>query len=455
MVSNTQFGLRGMSAMHEKHLTLTRTFTGDDVKKCFYIGFDVPENVEALRIQHSWHPQVEGNLDFGLVGPDGRQIGASGNVRQDVTISEKYATPGYDAVTPQAGRWKIIVGTDRVGSGVTATYHITFIFKERRWFKGDTHLHTFNSDGKYSPEQLIEKAKRKKLDYIIITDHNNSVAAHTPRNEPDLLVMKGVELTSFLGHINFWGAERPFTTPYCVNSFEDFLPIYEQARESGAVISINHPECKNCGWHLPREGFHYDCVEVWNGPQRIDNMAAVDWWHQQLLAGKKIAAVGGSDYHRDYAVTDLLALPTTFVCAQSCTAADILDALRSGHAFISSGVNGPRLYLTCGGAIQGDTVPYTAGIKIHIDAERLRRGDRLVVYENDRIAHEYRAERGGSYRVNLPVTGKGFIRAEILTDYGAVRRAAYHAVCSKMMPADVKLPLPPMARCVSNPIYFE
>ncbi len=441
--------------MHEKHLTLRRKFAGDDVKKCFYIDFEVPEHVEILRIRHSWQPRAEGNLDFGLVGPDGVQVGASGNVRQDVIISEKYATPGYEQGTPQAGKWRIIVGTDRVGNGVTAEYHITYTFRERRWLKGDTHLHTVNSDGKYTPEELIEKARRKKLDYIIITDHNNSVAAHTPHNLPDLLVMKGVELTSFLGHINFWGAERPFTTPYCVNSFEDFLPIYTQARESGAIISMNHPECKNCGWHLPREGFHYDCVEVWNGPQRIDNMAAVAWWHSQLLAGKRIAAVGGSDYHRDYAVTDLLALPTTFVCAESCTASDILDALRRGHAFISSGVNGPRLYLTCGAAIQGDAVKFRDGLKIHIDAERMRCGDRLVIYENDRLIYEYSAARGGAHCIDLPVKEKGFIRAEILTDYGSIRRAVYRAVCRVRMPADVHLPVPPMARCISNPIYFE
>lgn len=441
--------------MHEKHLTLQRTFSGDDVKKCFYIDFEVPENVETLRIRHNWQPREEGNLDFGLVGPDGRQIGASGNVRQEVTISEKYATPGYDQCTPRPGKWSIIVGTDRVGAGVTAEYHITYIFKERRWLKGDTHLHTVNSDGKYTPEELIKKAKQKKLDFIIITDHNNSVAAYTPHNDPQLLVLKGVELTSFLGHINFWGVKRPFSGPYCINSFEDFLPICEQARERGAIISINHPECKNCGWHLPREGFHYDCVEVWNGPQRIDNMAAVDWWHSQLLAGKKLAAVGGSDYHRDYVITDLLALPTTFVCAESCTAADILDALRCGHAFISSGVNGPRLYLTCGDAIQGDSLPFADGLKVHIAAERLRHGDRLVVHENDRIVHEYRAGRGGYYCTDIPVTGRGFIRAEILTDYGPFRRAAYHTVTRFRLPADAKLPVPPMARCISNPVYFE
>ena len=103
------------------------------LKKCFYIDFEVPENTEVLRITHSWLPKEEGNLDFGLIGPDGIQVGASGNVRQDVTISEKYSTPGYDKCTPKAGKWKIIVGVDRTADGLKAIYNISFKKKEKRW----------------------------------------------------------------------------------------------------------------------------------------------------------------------------------------------------------------------------------------------------------------------------------------------------------------------------------
>ena len=41
-----------------------------------------------------------------------------------------------------------------------------------KWYKGDTHLHTTNSDGKYPIEKLIEKCRKIGLDYAIITDHN-------------------------------------------------------------------------------------------------------------------------------------------------------------------------------------------------------------------------------------------------------------------------------------------
>ena len=55
----------------------------------------------------------------------------------------------------------------------------------------------------------------------------------------------------------------------------------------------------------------------------------------------------------DYLVTDLLARPTTYVCAESCTAEDILKALKNGNAFVTESVNGPKLFLTCGHILPG------------------------------------------------------------------------------------------------------
>lgn len=76
--------------------------------------------------------------------------------------------------------------------------------ENRIWLKGDTHLHTCNSDGKLTPGQLVEACQQAGLDYAIITDHNyNTVkASYTDKN---LLVMQGQEITDDLGHINVWG----------------------------------------------------------------------------------------------------------------------------------------------------------------------------------------------------------------------------------------------------------
>ena len=41
-----------------------------------------------------------------------------------------------------------------------------------KWYRGDTHMHTVNSDGRLRLYELIAKAKKNTLDWIIITDHN-------------------------------------------------------------------------------------------------------------------------------------------------------------------------------------------------------------------------------------------------------------------------------------------
>lgn len=424
------------------------------LKKCFYIEFDVPEDVEEMQITHSWLPKEKANLDFGLIDPDGIQIGASGNVRQDVIISEKYSTPGYDKCIPKAGKWKIIVGVDRTEENVKVIYNICFSKKQKRWLKGDTHLHTVNSDGKHTPEELIKKAVKKKLDFIIITDHNNSVAAYSDYNNKELIVLKGCELTSFNGHINFWGTRRPFTLPYCVNSFEDFLPILNEAKSNGAIISLNHPQCKSCGWHMSRE-FDFDCVEVWNGPQRIDNMEAVKWWHSLLLQGKKIAAVGGSDFHRDYFCTDLIAIPTTAVFAESCTEKDILKALKNGNSYITSSPNGPSLILRCGDKIQGDTVKFEDNLIVYAEADKLKKDDTLIIYENDHIVYRYTAKKAENHKAKIKVHEKGFIRGEIISSYSFLKKSLYKQAIKVIFPPDAGLEIPPFAKCISNPIYFE
>ncbi|MBP1744896.1 MAG: phosphatase, partial [Firmicutes bacterium] len=38
--------------------------------------------------------------------------------------------------------------------------------------KGDFHIHTRYSDGKYSPREVIDFAKKSNLDIIAITDHD-------------------------------------------------------------------------------------------------------------------------------------------------------------------------------------------------------------------------------------------------------------------------------------------
>lgn len=326
--------------------------------------------------------------------------------------------------------------------------------QQRKWLKGDTHLHTINSDGVLTPEQMLAALKKKGLDWAILTEHNFH-AADAPYYDGSLLIIQGEEVTGKPGHVNVWGIKMPVSTPYTLDSLEDFISIINTAKEAGGTISVNHPFCKKCGWHLPLEGFPMDCVEVWNAPMHIDDMTNIRWWHDQLLAGRRISAVGGSDYHKDYKVTDLLAMPTTFVYAKSNTQEDVLDALRNGNSFITQGPDKTRLYLTCGDAFVGETVRWNKGLKVKIRAEKIKKGHRLVVYNNDCVILDQKAKKAGTLEAEIEVAQKGFVRAEVLYEFKPVSKAVYKQIIKKLMPKDVGIPIPPFAYSLTNPIYFE
>jgi len=61
----------------------------------------------------------------------------------------------------------------------------------------DLHTHTFHSDGTFSPEELVRRAKGKKLSLLSVTDHDSiaGVEAAIRAAGSDLEILPGVELT--------------------------------------------------------------------------------------------------------------------------------------------------------------------------------------------------------------------------------------------------------------------
>ncbi len=284
---------------------------------------------------------------------------------------------------------------------------------ERRWFKGDTHLHTTNSDGHLHQYELIERCKKSGLDWIIITDHNFNTVEKSYSSD-GLTVIQGQELTGKLGHINVWGEKIPFEPPYTLDSFEDYTAITEKAKENGAVISVNHPFCSNCPFRLDIDAYPLDCVEVWNTIQHSDNTRNMQWWVKKLLEGKRLPAVGGSDFHRDYAKMDFLAMPTTITHAKSNSKEDILEAITQGRSVVTNKPNASMIYLKVDDAELGDTISLGDGLTGECTATKLKPGFTLRIFNNDKIIYSHTAKFfEKEHRAIFGIKEKGFIRAEI------------------------------------------
>ncbi len=328
---------------------------------------------------------------------------------------------------------------------------------ERRWFKGDTHLHTTNSDGHLHQYELIERCKKSGLDWVIITDHNYNTVEKTYSSD-GLTVIQGQELTGKQGHINVWGEKIPFEPPYVLDTFEDYEKITEKARENGAIVSVNHPFCSNCPFLLDIEKYPMDCVEVWNSIQHSDNTRNLKWWESKLLEGKRLPAVGGSDFHTDYAKIDFLAMPTTITHAKSNSKEDILEALTQGRSVVTNKPNTSMIYLSVEGAQLGDEIELKDGLTGECTATKLLPGHTLRIFNNDKLIYFHTAKGfEKEHRAIFGIKEKGFIRAEIDYTLKGAFLKAFAALERKFFTnhnANIPETAPELYWAFTNPIWI-
>lgn len=329
----------------------------------------------------------------------------------------------------------------------------------KKWYKGDTHLHTTNSDGNMSLQTLISECKKIGLEYIMITDHNfNSVPSSY--FDDDLLVIQGQELTNEPGHVNVWGKKVPHEPPHKLDTFEDYDLLIKMCKDVGATVSLNHPFCSNCPFLLEKEKFPFDCVEVWNTIQHADNIKNRDWWVEQLMSGKRLAAVGGSDHHRYYGPISLLASPTTYVLAENKTADSILTAIKEGRSVVTNSPKSSMMYLSVGDAQVGDTVSLSKSSHAHIKVTKLKKGHSVVVYNNKKVIYKYKAKKYiDVFEADIKIEETGFIRAEIQYDLGPILEKLMLFGEKKFMSNRGKTSpnkkMPTLFWAFTNPIYID
>lgn len=373
-------------------------------------------------------------IDLGLIAPDGTQVGASGSDKNRIFVGETRATPGYRPHPMVPGEWKILLGAYKVApEGVTVSYEIAFRTKHLHLLKGDLHVHTLASDGVLSTEELAQHARRHGLDFLAITDHNQMSFKDSLPQVDGLTLIPGVEWTHFKGHANFLGVDKPYDVPFFANTQEEIEAIFETAHSRGALITINHPFEEACPFQFDLNALPFDCIEIWNGPMRPSNLMAIGAWHGMLMEGKRIPLCGGSDYHRDHLFI-IPGGPTTCVYAMSASPADILSALRQGHAYLSFAPDGPGLAMSAGEAMMGDCVSFSEASEIKIHVEGLLAGDVLQVTSARGSSSLLKADADGSFEGTYTMQEAGFARVEILRGF---------------VPG-----MPLLPALISNPIYF-
>jgi hypothetical protein len=376
-------------------LRLDATLLREDRKTYRRHGFIVPEGTAALEITLSYDPGGDlphSLLTLSLFDPRGfRGAGHRYATRQTVRLGEKGATPGFLAGPILPGAWTLEVDVHCVIArhdaearhyrlGVTALASVDApgvaafprppepLERGRRWYRGELHLHSTHSDGAWAPAEIAERARPRGLDFMVLSDHNNTSSYEEFRGlvDPRTLVIPGAELTTYHGHCLAIGVEDwiDWRTGLGGRTIDD---VARDVRAAGGLFVVAHPDampddiCTGCRW--THEGFDpglADAVEIWGGlwdGEEEENEGCVALWRRWLDAGHCLAATAATDAHRPKDWEG--AVPLTYVLADELSRDAILAAIRAGRTYVSSG---PELYLDvesgglvarCAGAPEG------------------------------------------------------------------------------------------------------
>jgi hypothetical protein len=381
-----------------------------DTSSLLYFPFDVPEGVTRITIQREMTPVVSQTVGMILYDPRGHGPGAPGyrgyqgaySTEPNITITGDSATTTrwYQPGPLQPGRWHIaqwyVAPTD---GGLAYKYTVTLGFDgapppaefqsvpvhapgivrpEAGWYAGSVHCHTAYSYDAHmtgtpsTVPELIDRHAGAGYDFVVITDHNSARAHHdfaaVAKSHPEMLLLFGNELTTLHGHANTLGITPGRHFDFRLDPGDARLPtIIAETHAQDALFVVNHPfqKCPDCAWRFPEEEWRdADAIEVWNREWKDRDRMAVDWWDEMLKAGRRIPAVGGSDYHRDNNPLS----PATWVHADNLSREAVLSAIRKGRSFITDGARGPQIFLTTadGSTIPGDAVEWTRALPVSV-----------------------------------------------------------------------------------------
>jgi hypothetical protein len=339
----------------------------DDGLDHFFLPFEVPEGIAEIEVRHEGGP--EGNiLDWGLDGPDGF-VGWGGGNAEPAIVNVNAASRSYLPTGMTPGTWQVVVGKAKIVDP-PGEYAVEVILRDTPtlapqpertpyvpaeplrtgpgWFAGDLHVHSRESgDANPSIDEIAAFADSIGLDFVVFSDHNtvsqNDFLVDAQARFPELLLLPGIEFTTYAGHAGATGATR--WVDHRIGQPGATIEAAAAAiHEQDALLVVNHPTlnlgtaCTGCAWEHDLDPDEIDAVEVitggWSPVGQLFFANTVGLWESWLDAGARVAAVGGSDDHTGGAApgsTDSpLGSPTTLVWAESLSADAILAGLRAG-----------------------------------------------------------------------------------------------------------------------------
>ncbi|HET9315676.1 MAG TPA: CehA/McbA family metallohydrolase [Vicinamibacteria bacterium] len=431
-----------------KHLTSADAF----MTRYVYVPFEVPPGTTRVEFEYAYDRANGANVvDLGLLEPGTLALGTTafrgwtGGERTGGFVAVDDATPGYWPGPIPAGRWHVQLGLYKVGAaGVDVDVTVKTsrdpvgqtpalparpaepIAREARWYSGGLHAHTLHSDGKVTAAELGRLAREAGLDFLAITDHNNTAHQRERIDVPGLLVITGEEITTPGGHANVWGlsGERAFVDFRVLPGDPTLQQVVDQARAQGALVSINHPyaDCYACTWThaVPQD---LDAIEISN-PGAASIALAIGLWDSLLREGRRVTAVGASDWHR--AGQQPIGTASVRVRADELSTRAILDAIRRRRVVVMADGQTPPPGFTVKAAGQtvgvGEEVSVGPGAALEVEVAcdgAAYAGGRIDLVWRGEVVGQAPVPASGPVRFTRWANADGYLRVHVYTAAGA------------------------------------
>lgn len=226
-----------------------------------------------------------------------------------------------------------------------------------RWYRGNTHTHTLNSDGDSTPEEVVKWYRDHGYNFLVVTDHER-ITPIEPLNaafgtEGEFLVISGQEITDSTGgkphHVNALGITSVSMPKKQAGSLENLQANIDAVVALGGLPQINHP---NFGWALSADTITRTkgamLFELFNGHPLVNNMggggspSTEQIWDAVLTSGRLIYGMATDDVHTVRKLGDRASATPghgwVMVRAAELTTKGILDALSRGDFYATTGI---------------------------------------------------------------------------------------------------------------------
>jgi hypothetical protein len=353
-------------------------------------------------------PTANAILDFGIWSPGGFR-GWAGGLTDPATVGVADSSRGYLPGPIATGDWQLVIGKAKLNDA-SAHYSADITFRDAatltprtrapfapavvesgaRWYKGDLHVHDSESgDARASLDEIVALARARGLDFIVLSDHNTvsqqALSAALQATLPDLLLVRGIEVTTYGGHGGALGASAYVDHRIGLDG-RGATQMVHDVNAQGGVFVVNHAvldlgmACIGCAWKYDDAWSEVGAMEIQTGNYRqwksLFFGTTLTLWDKQLDRGLRIAAVGGSDDHRAGMDTggapSQIGTPTTLVWADELSEAAIVAAVRAGRTAVAlRGPDDPLVELATTGATPqriGDTA---TGAAVEVEAHVL------------------------------------------------------------------------------------